>query len=110
MLGVDSSRSMKMVGLVQGPPILILIDSGSSHSFLSTSVAELLHGDVPSLHPLSVAVANGERVLCQHQFLQAAWDIQGCKFTSDLKILPLQHYDLIAGYELLEQFSPMRVH
>jgi hypothetical protein len=108
--GVDSSRSMKMVGLVQGHPVMILIDSGSSHSFLSASVVELMHGAVPLLHPLSVAVSNGEKVLCQQQFLQAAWEIQGCKFTSDLKILPLQHYDLIVGYDWLDKFSPMRVH
>jgi hypothetical protein len=27
-----------------------------------------------------------------------------------MKVLPLQHYDVIIGYEWLERFSPMKVH
>jgi hypothetical protein len=31
-------------------------------------------------------------------------------FLSDFKVLPLQHFDLILGYDWLELYSPMRVH
>jgi hypothetical protein len=44
------------------------------------------------------------------QIQQAKWDIQGVHFCTDLKILPLEHYDMILGYEWLLQFSPMKVH
>jgi len=36
--------------------------------------------------------------------------MQDCSFTSDLRILPLQHFDLILGMDWLESFSPMKVH
>jgi hypothetical protein len=31
-------------------------------------------------------------------------------FLSDFKVLPLQHFDLIVGYDWLELYNPMRVH
>jgi hypothetical protein len=31
-------------------------------------------------------------------------------FTSDIKIIPLEHFDFILGMDWLEQFSPMKVH
>jgi len=37
------------------------------------------------------------------------WETQGCTFTSDVKVLHLQHYDMIIGMDWLEAFSPMKV-
>jgi hypothetical protein len=108
--GQDSTRSMRLLGEIQGNAVLILIDSGSSHSFLSTKIAELLDGSTPLLHPLTVAVANGHSMQCQSQFERVTWAVQGYEFQSDLKVLPLLHYDMIVGYDWLEKFSPMRVH
>jgi uncharacterized protein len=42
--------------------ILILIDSGSSHSFISAQVAAQLQGVSVSASPIQVQVANGTSV------------------------------------------------
>jgi hypothetical protein len=39
-----SNRTMQFKGLLQGHDILILTDSGSSHSFLSNTVASTVQG------------------------------------------------------------------
>jgi hypothetical protein len=36
--------------------------------------------------------------------------LQGCDFNTDLKVIPLQHFDMILGYDWPEAFSPMKVH
>jgi hypothetical protein len=36
--------------------------------------------------------------------------VQGCEFSSDLKILPLSTYDMILGIDWLSSFSPMQIH
>lgn len=41
---------------------------------------------------------------------EAEWSIQGYSFKQELKVLPLQSYDLILGMDWLESFSPMKVH
>jgi hypothetical protein len=57
-----------------------------------------------------VKVANGARLACQSQFKQVQWEVQVLPFVSDLKVLQLQHFDMILDYDWLEQFSPMKIH
>jgi hypothetical protein len=40
--GLEVPRTMKFVGHISGLDVLVLLDSGSSHSFLSTTVAQYL--------------------------------------------------------------------
>ena len=40
----------------------------------------------------------------------AVWLIHDHSFSADLRVLPLQHFDLILGMDWLESFSPMKVH
>jgi hypothetical protein len=88
----------------------MLIDSGSSHSFISTQVATQLQGVLGTSSVVQVQVANGSRMQSSSELLQAEWSIQGYVFKSDLKVLPLQNFDMVIGMEWLERFSPMKVH
>jgi hypothetical protein len=69
MTGVDSPKSMRLVGYIQGHEMLMLIDSGSSHSFINTELTAKLDGVSPLQSILSVKVANGVPVLCHSQML-----------------------------------------
>jgi hypothetical protein len=101
---------MRLIGQIPGHEMVILLDSGSSHTFLSSALASKLSG-ISSLHQsLTVQVANGASISCVSQLAVAEWEIQGCKFVSDLKILSLQTFDMVLGYDWLAQFSPMRIH
>lgn len=100
---------MTFNGCVQGKEVLILIDSGSSNTFISSNLASQLQGISTLPHAVSVQVANGERLQCTSHISQAEWSIQGCTFKSDLRIIPLTHYDLIVGMDWMESFSPMQV-
>jgi hypothetical protein len=42
--GQEAPKTLKLKGVIQGYEVLILLDSGSSHSFISTSVASFLAG------------------------------------------------------------------
>jgi hypothetical protein len=55
-------RTLQFQGIIQGQPISILVDSGSTHSFLDSRLASLVTG-VQQLHsPASVKVANGSSI------------------------------------------------
>jgi hypothetical protein len=66
--GKDSSMSMRLMGNVQVHEVLMLVDSGNSHSFIDSKVAQLLSGSAKLSHPLSVKVANGDDMYCDSQF------------------------------------------
>jgi hypothetical protein len=88
----------------------ILIDSGSSHSLISSKLASLLQGASALAEPIPVKVANGEVLISDSHFIQTSWCMSGYEFMSDLKVLPLSCYDMIVGLDWLEMFSPMKVH
>jgi hypothetical protein len=88
-LGVESAKSMKLCSSIQGKQLVILLDSGSSHSFLDVALANQLQGLSLLPKPLLVRVANGVVLSCRHQLLQAQWQLQGLEFYSNFKVLPL---------------------
>jgi hypothetical protein len=60
--GKEAPRTLKLSGFIQDVEVLILIDSGSSHSFISVQVAVSLYGVQPSVQLMWVNVANGQVV------------------------------------------------
>jgi hypothetical protein len=60
----SSPKTLSFQGEIQGKPMVILVDSGSSHSFVNLSLAPLLSGLSPVLRPVQVQVANGQIIKC----------------------------------------------
>jgi hypothetical protein len=108
--GVEAPRSMRLMGTILGHEVLVLVNSGSSHTFLISTLGAQLSGSSALDNGLWVKVANGATVCCSSQFKNAQWEVQGYEFTSDFKVIFLQHIDIVLGYDWLEKFSPMKVH
>ncbi|WVZ54191.1 hypothetical protein U9M48_005029 [Paspalum notatum var. saurae] len=108
--GTSSSHTMQFEGSIQSHKLSVLLDSDSSNTFISSELASLLLGIQPLDQPISVRVANGELILCSSHLPNAQWSLQHCNFQSDLKVIQLQHYDLIMGMDWLESHSPMKIH
>jgi hypothetical protein len=73
-------KTMQFLGNIQGMHLLVLLDSRSSHCFLSTQVVDQLQGLTPLPQVLSVQVANGSKLQCTHELVQASWSLGGCEF------------------------------
>lgn len=101
---------MQFQGSIYGHSVQILIDSGSSHSFLNSALAPHMPGVTLMLAPVSVRVADGSTMTCTSVIHHAEWTLQNHKFHSTLQLLPLSSFDLIIGMDWLEAFSPMKVH
>lgn len=52
----------------------------------------------------------GGKLVSNGTLLNVTWSIADNSFVSDLKILPLTHFDLIIGMDWLEKHSPMQIH
>jgi hypothetical protein len=108
--GSAHPRTLQLRGSLAGHEVLILVDSGSSHSFLSSATASKIPGCVPLRSPVTVTVADGGFLSCDSELPMAEWTVQGHSFHSALKILPLRTFDMIIGMDWLDAFSPMKVH
>lgn len=60
-------QTFKLQGSLQGIELMILLDSGSSHSFLNSAHISSLTGISSLLHPMTVKVENGGLLQCTHE-------------------------------------------
>ncbi len=107
--GTDSQSTIRLQGKIQGLNILMLVDSGSSASFISDQLADRLTGVQFLAHPLSVKVANGQVLHCQKEMPSAEWFVSGQKFLTTFKVVALGGYDAILGMDWLTKYSPMQI-
>lgn len=108
--GTDCSQTVRLEGQLSQHSVVVLLDSGSSISFIRQSLAEQLLEWTPLPHPVQIRVANGTLLQCTHEIQQCLMVIQGHCFYVNQKIFPLQCYDIILGIDWLAQHSPMEVH
>jgi hypothetical protein len=107
--GINVFRTLKLNAYIGQHQYVILVDSGSSHNFISEQMAAKFQPWRPLRQGLTVKVADGAQLPCTHELVNCPWSAQGTLFTSTFKILPLQCYDAILGMEWLEMFSPMNI-
>lgn len=95
---------------MQDCPVHILIDSASSASFLSDSIARQLSAVPVVATPSQVQVAGGAILNSPGILKNVQWAIDQCQFQSDFRVLKMLSYDVIIGMDWLEAHSPMQVH
>ncbi|XP_052877249.1 uncharacterized protein LOC128283874 [Gossypium arboreum] len=88
--------------LIFNVPYLALIDLGSTHSYIASSVSEILgipvegtDSEVTVLSPL------GQSVWVSRVYKDVPLEVQGKKFLVDLMELPFGEFDLILGMDWL---------
>jgi hypothetical protein len=91
-VGSTAPKTVQFLGQIQGLELLVLLDSGSSHSFISHQVVVHLQGLTPLSTCLSVKVADGAQLHCTHELVDVTWSLYGREFVSTLRVLPLQSY------------------
>jgi len=87
--------------------MLVLLDSGSSHSFVSSSFVQLAKLTTVSTEPRKVKLANGQWFTTSKMVPSLHWYIQGHTLSSDMLVLDMGPYDAILGFDWLKQNSPM---
>lgn len=110
LAGTDEGEALKVKALVHNKTMLILIDSVSTHSFVSSSfLSEVGLQPIPT-SPKQVKLANWDMLITDQWVPQFAWSSNGHTLQSDMKVLELRVYDAILGYNWLAQHSLMMCH
>jgi hypothetical protein len=97
--GTDSLKTIRFLGHIVGMEILVVLDSGSSASFISDRVAAHLPHVQAVSKPLLVRVANGSSLSYDKEMIHVTWYLNEYMFTSNLKVLQISRYDLILGMD-----------
>jgi hypothetical protein len=99
IIGTQNNMVIHLGALVQNQVLSILIDSGSSHSFLNSSMVDKAQCALTPTNYMKVKVANGQTILSSHSVKAFSWWIQGHTFHMDVRVLDLAAYDLILGMD-----------
>uniref|UniRef100_A0A0A9D1W1 Reverse transcriptase domain-containing protein n=1 Tax=Arundo donax TaxID=35708 RepID=A0A0A9D1W1_ARUDO len=108
--GGSHRKTIKLLGIVGNQKVLILIDSGSSNSFISDKLVQKLSCPLKPIPPAPVVIADGKKLISDKMVSQLEWWTQGHTFNTDVKVLNIGCYDIILGMDWLSDFSPMWVH
>ena len=89
-------------GEYEGNSLTFLIDSGSSHSFISPSTTKRLGLKAqPTGKKLRASLANGSSILAEEQVLTISFQLSGHPTTQEFRILKMGKFQGILGMDLL---------
>jgi hypothetical protein len=103
---VDTPGVIQLQAFIEDKKILILVDSGSSASFINEQLATSMPGIVKLPQPSRVNIADGTQYHCSRFIPQCQWTASDHQFSTDLKILPLSPFDAILGMDWLKFHNP----
>jgi hypothetical protein len=61
--GTEGTKTIRLRGHLQGKEVFMLVDSGSSHSFISEQMASFVQSWQPLSQSVLVQVANGAKLM-----------------------------------------------
>ncbi|XP_058111277.1 uncharacterized protein LOC131254302 [Magnolia sinica] len=105
LTGWSVPKTMRVAAKIGSHEIIVLVDSGSTHNFISERLANELRLPVVPTERFTVRVANGDKLKCQGRFEEVRVDLQGTLFSLTLYSLPLTGLDLVLGIQWLEMLG-----
>ncbi|XP_068645154.1 uncharacterized protein [Aristolochia californica] len=87
--------------------LLALVDSGSTHNFISQPAAEQLGLVIQQQTGLSVSVPNGAKIASVGISTATLFNIEGHSFIVDFLLIPLTGFDLVLGVKWLQLLGPI---
>jgi hypothetical protein len=106
--GMESDGCMRVQGFMHNQMLVVLIDSSSSLSFVSQNLVDKMGLPVQKCAGVEVKVANGEKMRSDKKVVDLEWWFGGHTYTTTLRVLELDMYDLILGFDWLKKHSPMQ--
>ncbi|GMI89777.1 hypothetical protein HRI_002647000 [Hibiscus trionum] len=106
--GTDQWETMKLRIRVGNMNCVALLDSGSTHNFISLAVVKKLGMLVDKRKQLRVTVADGNSLGTLGECLKVKWEAQGYCFQSDFLVLALRNCDVVLGVQWFSQLGTIK--
>ena len=109
VVGLTSSRTMKLRGMIKGREVIVLIDSGATHNFIATKLIDELQLPMSSTRSYEVLVPGGVNVQGRGVVNDVTLALPTCQVTTRFLPLELGVADVILGVQWLDTLGEMRV-
>ncbi|KAJ3709255.1 hypothetical protein LUZ61_012960 [Rhynchospora tenuis] len=105
--GMEGTQTLKFKGVIKQLPILALIDSGSTHSFIHPSVVHLIELPTIPSPPMLVKTASGSKLLSDLKCQTLQFTLHNHQFEGEFRVLEVQGYDIILGMDWIAMVGPV---
>ncbi|KAF1871765.1 hypothetical protein Lal_00020560 [Lupinus albus] len=99
--GLTSTKSWKIGGTLEDKPVVIMIDCGASHNFISKDLVDSLQLRVEETKAYVIEVGDERKVKCQGKGAQLRYYMQQLEVIQDFYLFGLRGVDLLLGLKWL---------
>ncbi|KAG6407185.1 hypothetical protein SASPL_130169 [Salvia splendens] len=108
MAGIDTARTMRLHAKLGEHTIIVLIDSGASHNFISRALVDRLQLQPDREERFGVLLGNGLRQEAEGACRKIEVTLAGCQFLLDCFVFPLGGVDMILGMTWLSTLGEVK--
>ena len=101
LIGRQSCSTIRITGQIRGQQVLILINSGSTHNFLSMKVVKRVGISIDRLEPFDVQIGSGKIVSCNGIYRQVSITLKNLVIKEDFYPFGLGNVDVVLGVKWL---------
>jgi len=101
---IRGGKTLKLEGAITSIPVVILVDSGATHNFLSLKLVRALGLPLQSCPGIRIKLGDGYKVLIT-QCCNFLVDVGPCSFSITALVLETGDIDLVAGMAWLESLG-----
>lgn len=106
--GHFSPQTLKFRGYINGLPVMVLVDTGSTHNILQPRIATHLQLPTTPITQFSVMVGNGSHIRCTGIYNDVSITLQNTMFNLPFYLIPIQGADVVLGMEWLRTLGPLQ--
>ncbi|KAK1412796.1 hypothetical protein QVD17_34309 [Tagetes erecta] len=108
ILGNSKPTTMKVYGMLNSTEILILIDGGSTHNFISDILVNELKLSTQLVSPFGVQIGNGDIIRCSRVCRDLSLQISDLKIVQDFYPFSIGGADLVLGIQWLATLNTVQ--
>ncbi|XP_028807937.1 uncharacterized protein LOC114762595 [Neltuma alba] len=105
ILGGSTSSTMKLQGTLLSKPVLILIDSGSTHNFIYEKIVAELKIPTQQIPTFGVQIGNGNIIACRSVCKQVEIQVQSLTIKDDFFPFAIGGADMVLGIKWLASLN-----
>lgn len=105
VVGITNPKTMKMLGEIMGQKVVVMVDPGATHNFISLAAVERLGLPLIPSKGFGVSLGTGAYVRGDGECMGVVLQLQGITVIENYLPLQLGNSDLILGIQWLEKLG-----
>eukprot|EP00253_Pinus_taeda_P002246 PITA_02246 len=107
LAGISSPQTLKIRGFIKHRPVVVLIDSGSTHNFIHQRVIEAMRCFVRAVSNFQVQIADGGTMKCEGHCENAKIQMGDNQLKTHMFSIHMGGCDIVLGVEWLCTLGPI---